>query len=343
MPLLPSQFEEVADETQRFNFGREDTSAVRVVRIYDWLNVPVFMEELFPLVLNAYTIGTARFNATFPHLLAHTAMVQPWDSRNVPDGTGFCSFTNGAKVTINYKSQRYDRHQESGPNNDRTGPGGKDGSTGNGDATFVSHSGQSSFKQLEFPGLTFRFAKNKLGNTLLGPLFDGDTDGANNDKLPELVIDEKTPVNTIIPVVSHEITWNFVQWPPWDALLGRSRYCFPGCVNRDPIAGAPPQTMLYTGCTFHRDIAPKAQPVWKLVLKMEELNNNRGLNRQVDPWGWNHFPRRNRTKPGFAVLFDLVVQKGRLWDDQQLIPVDADAYPYPLGDFKKLFTENTPQ
>lgn len=267
----------------------------RILKIA-WDHIDAAILELFPGALFGYPNNASM--PGFPWLRCQSVGIAPFDPANpklTTNGLTARYPEGGALLTVNYAPNEWD-------NND-AGPGEP---ASNQSLTFIEQRCSISGEFLTWPGQGVRWAKGTDGS---------DFSGSPTDK--RYAVSEDIKVGILIPIIEHEITWNYVRKPPWYAI----RDCL-GRVNELTYMDAPAECLLFLGAGASRALSTTGSPLWKLTYKFQEKCYNFRLlkARGTEPQGWNHFLRPN----GINTKFERLIRAN-------------NAPIYGLADFKPLF------
>lgn len=128
---------------------------------------------------------------------------------------------------------------------------------------------------------------------------------------------------TFIPTIEHQITWPRVTKPPFAAMRELIGKC--NSVAFDFSTGTiAPETGLFLGAELEREVMSDGARAWSVSYRISE--KRRPAADQVEPGGWNHFYRNQRTKTGWY----------RMVPETPVLPEDIYGI-YHRGPFANLF------
>jgi hypothetical protein len=246
----------------------------------DLTSINAALTELFP---GSYPPATL---PGWDWLQVDKVEVAPFDPANPragPDGQ-LNSYVNGAKFSIDYATAKDDQGLQSAPGGTpiKSGPGGADGSSANqgssNNVTFLTHKVTVSAEYVTLPDRSVVWAKSLDGVSDFDPAHPNDA---------RFAASSTAKVGQRVALFEHQLTWNYVVWPPWLAM----RNCI-GRVNKYMIAGALPETLMFMGVEANQDLSLTQFPYWKLTYKfIERLLGFENEGALTGPMGWNHFLR----------------------------------------------------
>lgn len=322
MPIPVQNVEELVGSPVVRLQWRQST-ATRIVK-FNWADRFDFFLECFPGALLGYP-NSARMPG-YPFLYVESIQLEPMFGEEVaPIDEGYPPNYRHAKATVNYRSPHWDSQFQSHAPHASDGPGGSKGSTkGEGsdkdpNATNITHEVDIGCEVSTMPSNALHWEFGLNTSTPAAQLPKG-----IQDKACQVQITQRA--GKVFPKTEHTCTWNFVPFPPWDAIFSSI-----GSVNTYAIAGAPAGTLLFLGCRAHREYSPGGQgvPAWKLTYKFSMKNYNADVSARdannltnTTAQGWNFFPR-----PGNLVKGD---------EYQRLLTATGDAF-YKDTDFTLLF------
>lgn len=247
---MPIAYEELGG-SPRIVMNREGGNARRIVKIA-WSDIGRAILEIFPGAAFGYPYTASM--PGFPWLRAATMDIEPFDPDN-PTGTGqiMNTYPTGAKVTVGYETLKWPD-----PNSSKFDNGPDNGDLN--DVTFLEQRLTFGGEYLTWPNNGVKWAKDVNGNVPAG------SGGAGaGGAVPAVVVYQDVNVGVVIPTIEHELTWNYVAFPPWSAI----RSCL-GKVNGDVHMNCFPETLLFNGAVAERTYSILGAPTWKLTYRISE-------------------------------------------------------------------------
>jgi len=304
-------YEEI-EGSQTLQVGRDNSSGRRIFKI-NWDQIDEFVDALLPTEVSQSQSQYDSFPG-YPRLKASNLSFEPW-GRPIGDSINTPLVYDFAKVTVDYKPPDA---RDGGADNDKTGPGGENGSNKNApgsepaEAAEKEDAPQEQTKEPSFPRIShkvtvggeFLMLPNRTTRWDKSPSGDPYSPGSEHAK--DYYVSEEVQTGIVIPTIEHSITWEQVICPYWAYI----RYAV-GCVNSKTFAGAPAENLLFLGAEAGRDFSLKeGTKGWTLTYKFSEKGNG----------GWNFFYRP---------------ETGRF---ERLVRKDAEDSPiYLSADFEPLF------
>jgi hypothetical protein len=304
-----SDYEEIS--APKFSFSRSQSSAVRILRVFDFTKVNTLLLNCFPEPINSFPSGELSFPGT-NMLYVENVDVEPFDDKLSSAEPPVC--TNGARITLNYKSRPWNNSQNTGTSDMPGGGNPQSGGPGNNPQNVVLISWDidigGSFITQHNKSLHWASDFAKPGGEL--------------------------QFGTIEPTMDHTITWHHCPLPPWVAI----RRCR-GCVNSAIYIGASPGCLIFHGVQASREFSTQGEPTWTLKYKLSEKDNGINVINYNDPFspnfrqhaGWNYYLRpAPDPKTSKAVQYDAIVVT------DSLATLSDEHYQYRRQDFTNLFT-----